>query len=265
MRIALEGVAFDVGDEGHGDALVLIHGFPLAKETWDAQASSLAQRARVIRLDLRGLGASAVPPGPYLMEMLAGDVAGILDALDVSSAVVAGHSLGGYVTFAFWRMFAERVRGLGLICTRATPDDEGAAKGRLELARRAEDEGIGPVAESFLPRLLAPSTHSTRPDVVQRTRAIVARTNPLGAAAMLRGMAARVTSEDLLAEIDVPVRVVAGSDDVLIPVERSREMAAAMPNARLDVLDCGHLPQFEAPDGLTRSLAGLLDAVAARG
>ena len=198
------------------------------------------------------------------METLAGDVAGILDEMGVSGAVIAGHSLGGYVTFAFWRMFAERVKGLGLVCTRATADDAAAAQGRLELARRTEDEGIAAVAESFMPRLLADSTRRERPDVIERTRAVVERTNPLGAAAMLRGMAARVSSEDLLADIDVPVRVVAGLEDVLIPVERSREMTAALPSARLDLLKCGHLPQFEAPDDLTRSLEDLLDEVAAR-
>ena len=263
MRIAVDGTFFDVTDEGRGVALVLIHGFPLAKETWDAQALELASRARVIRFDLRGLGASSVTPGPYLMEALAGDAAGILDALDVGEVVLAGHSLGGYVALAFWRMFAERVRGLGLICTRAGADDDATARGRLELAQRAERDGMAPIVDAFLPRFFGPPIYSEQPQLIERMRVLVERTNPQGAAAMLRGMAARVSSEDLLAEIDVPLRVVGGRNDTLIPVERSQEIAAAVRGARLDVLECGHLPLYEAPQALTASLDGLLAEVAA--
>src|ERR1700681_2240551 len=108
MQVNIDGTQFDVLDQGGGPALVLLHGFPLAKETWDAQAASLAARARIVRFDLRGLGATTATPGPYLMKQLAGDVAEILAALDIERATLIGHSLGGYVALAFFRMFAER-------------------------------------------------------------------------------------------------------------------------------------------------------------
>jgi len=63
MQLTIDDVRLDVLDEGRGDAIVLLHGFPLAKEAWDAQAAQLAKRARVIRIDLRGLGKSSVPMG----------------------------------------------------------------------------------------------------------------------------------------------------------------------------------------------------------
>jgi pimeloyl-ACP methyl ester carboxylesterase len=260
MQLDIDGARFDVFDEGHGPALVLLHGFPLAKETWDAQARALAASARVIRFDLRGLGTTTPTPGPYLMEQLASDVAAVLDALGVERAVVAGHSLGGYVTFAFYRMFAERCAGLGLICTRASADDQAGAAGRLALADRAEREGIEPVVESFIPRFFAPQVYRERPDIVERTRSLMHRTDPRGAAATLRGMALRVSSEDLFEEIDVPVRIVAGAQDALIRCERAAEMAAAIRGAQLDRLDCGHLPHYEAPDALASSLEQLVTA-----
>ena len=118
-----DGTRLAVLDEGAGPAIVLIHGVLLAKETWDAQAAALARHARVVRIDLRGHGASGVPPGPYLMETLAGDVLDVLDALGIERATIVGHSLGGYVTFAFYRMFAERCAALGFVSTRAAADD----------------------------------------------------------------------------------------------------------------------------------------------
>jgi pimeloyl-ACP methyl ester carboxylesterase len=122
---------------------------------------------------------------------------------------------------------------------------------------------MAPIVDAFLPRFFGPPIYSEQPQLIERMRVLVERTNPQGAAAMLRGMAARVSSEDLLAEIDVPLRVVGGRNDTLIPVERSQEIAAAVRGARLDVLECGHLPLYEAPQALTASLDGLLAEVAA--
>jgi len=260
MELTFDGARFDVLDEGSGPAIVLLHGFLLAKETWDAQARTLTERARVVRFDLRGLGRSSVTPGPYLLETLAADVAAVLDALDIERAVVVGHSLGAYVTFAFYRMFAERCRGLGIVTSRATADDAAVANARLELADRAESLGIEPVVEAYLPRYFGPEIYTERPELVERARAIAAATDPRGAAAMLRGIAARVSSTDLLEEIDVPVRLVAGAHDTFIELAEMQLIAAAVPGARLDVLDCGHFPLWEAPRAVDEALAGLLEA-----
>src|SRR5690242_21925192 len=122
MRVPADDATIDVLTEGSGDPIVLIHGFPLTREVWDAQAAQLAQRSRVIRPDLRGMGASSVPEGPYLMETLAGDVAAVLDALGMERASIVGHSMGGYVAMAFCRMYAERVTRLALVCSRLAAD-----------------------------------------------------------------------------------------------------------------------------------------------
>jgi 3-oxoadipate enol-lactonase len=263
MHYTFDGSIFDVLDEGDGDPIVLLHGFPLAKESWDAQAAALARRARVVRVDLRGLGRSSVSPGPYLMETLAGDVVDLLDALAIERATIVGHSLGGYVAFAFFRMFRERCAGLGIVCSRANEDTPEQAQARYDLAARAEAEGMTPVADAFVPRYFAPETSALRPELAARARATIARTDPRGAAAMLRGMAARVSSEDLFEEIDVPVRVVAGASDAFVTVEKMREIASGIRGATLDVLDCGHMPLWELPEATTASLEGLLRDVAA--
>ncbi|GAC1303641.1 MAG: alpha/beta fold hydrolase [Vulcanimicrobiaceae bacterium] len=262
MQLTIGDARLDVLDEGRGTAIVLLHGFPLAKESWDAQAAALVASARVIRIDLRGLGASSVTPGPYLMEALASDVAGVLDALGIERAVVVGHSLGGYVAFAFFRLFSERCSGLGIVCSRATPDDAAQAAAREALAVRAERDGMTPVVEAFVGRYFAPSVATERRDLVARASEMCARTDPRGAAAMLRGMAERVSSDDLLAEIAVPVRVVAGEHDAFVDVARMRELADGIRGAKLDVLPCGHVPLWELPVETTAALEALLRDVA---
>jgi 3-oxoadipate enol-lactonase len=258
MDLTLDGVRFDALDEGSGPAIVLLHGFPLAKETWDDQARALTGRARVVRFDLRGLGRSSVPAGPYLMETLAGDVAAMLDALGIERAIVAGHSLGGYVAFAFYRMFAERCSGLAIVCSRATADDPATASARLDLADTTEAVGIGPVVDAFVPRYFAPDVYVNRSELVERARVIASATDPRGAAAMLRGMAARVTSTDVFDEIAVPVLLVAGKHDRFVDVCELQRIADGVRTANLQVLDCGHFPQWETPGDLNTALGGLL-------
>jgi 3-oxoadipate enol-lactonase len=258
MQIALDATTFDVLDEGRGPAIVLLHAFPLAKEEWDRQAASLARSARVIRLDLRGLGRSGVTPGPVLVDALAGDVAELLDALELERAVVVGHSLGTYVAFAFLRLFVERVRGLGLVCGRPDADDAAGRRRRLELADATERDGMAPLLDFYLPRLFAPEAYAARPALVEEARALCARTDPRGAAAVLRGMALRVSADDLLGEIAVPVRIVAGKHDALIPLEVQRAMATAIPGAVIDEVDAGHMAPLEAPDAVSSALEQLL-------
>ena len=263
MQLSIDDARFDVTDAGSGSAIVLLHGFPLAKEAWDAQADSLAKYARVVRFDLRGLGKSSVPMGPYLMESLASDVVGVLDALGIERATIVGHSLGGYVAFAFYRLFRERCAGLGIVCSRANADDAATAAAREALATRAEAEGIAPIAAAFVPRYFAPSIATTHPELLTRAHALIAPTDPRGAAAMLRGMAARVASDDLFDEIDIPVRVIAGVHDAFVSVDLMREISDGIGGAKLDVMDCGHFPLWEKSDETTASLAGLLHDVAA--
>jgi len=261
MRLAIDGADFDILDEGVGTPLVLLHGFPLARETWDAQSRALTHTARVVRFDLRGLGTTTPTPGPYLMEQLAGDIAAILDGLGIERAVLAGHSLGGYVAFAFYRMFAERCLGLGFVCSRATADDPTAATARYALADAVERQGMQPVVDAFVPRYFAPAFYQSAPEAVARIRSIVERTVPAGAAAMLRGMAMRGSSEDLLDEIDVPVRVVAGMKDSFSTPEAMRSIARRVKGAELDLFDCAHVPMVEVPEALSASLERLVTSV----
>src|SRR5580700_726695 len=159
MRVRIDDGELDVLEAGSGVPIVLLHGFPLAKNIWDAQAETLSAGARVVRLDLRGLGASRNGSGPYLMESLAGDVAAVLDALGIQRAAIVGHSLGSYVAFAFFRMFEERVLGLGLVCGRADSDSAEVAARRERLASEVERGGMAAIVDDYVPRYFKADTY----------------------------------------------------------------------------------------------------------
>ena len=253
-------LAYD--DEGTGPAVVLLHGFPLGRWIWDAPRAALRDRYRVVTPDLRGHGDSEVTAGPYHMDALADDVARLLDALHIDRAVVGGLSMGGYVAFALWRRCAARVRGLILCDTRAKGDNQGEKVVRQSTAQVALDQGTAAVVEGMLPKLLAPQTLAARPDLVAAIRARLVATDPRAVAATLLGMKEREDSTPTLATITVPTLVVVGSDDQLTPPGLARELQAAIPGARLEIVpEAGHLAPVEAPAATSASLRRFLDGL----
>ena len=258
MRIAVDDGELDVLDEGRGPAVVMLHGFPLSKEAWDAQAAALRTTYRVIRPDLRGFGASSVPPGPYLMEQFASDVAGVLDALGIERAAIVGHSMGTYIAFAFARLFTERTAALALVCGRADADDPAGAAARYSLADTIERDGMQPLIDAYVPRYFAARQYEGDAPLVARATAVIRATDPAGAAAAARGMAQRVAADDLFDDLAVPTLVVAGRDDAIMSLPHNQWIAQTIPGAQIDVLDCGHFPLWECPDALNAVLASFL-------
>ena len=101
-KVTANGVEIAYNDQGSGDTtIVLVHGFPLDKSMWDAQVEALSGEFRVITPDLRGHGESQVVAGPYTMELLADDLKGLLDALNLDKVALGGFSMGGYAVFSF--------------------------------------------------------------------------------------------------------------------------------------------------------------------
>lgn len=267
MQIAVDDASIDVDVSGSGRAIVMLAGFPLTREIWDVQAAELAKSAMVIRPDLRGMGRSSAPEGPYLMETLAGDIAAVLDALAIERATIVGHSAGGYAALAFCRMHTERVQRLALVCSRLAADSPEAAREREALAERAEQEqSIDPVLDVYVPRLFAPQILESRSPVIDRTREIARQNSPRGAAAMLRGMAQRLDSYDIAADLTMPVLIVSGRHDQIVPAAETDEMCNAFPAARIQVMaQSGHVPMLEEPQALSEILGGFLGPVAISG
>lgn len=253
------GLEYEV--RGDGPDLLLLHAFPFDLSIWDDVVAELAPHARSLRFSARGFGASS-PAGALLsMEGIAADAVALMDHLGVSRALVCGLSMGGYAALAMVRAHAPRVTGLALCDTRAEADSPEARSSRSALAAAVRAQGVGPVVEAMLPKLLGATTHRERPAVVARTRAAMERCAPAAVADALAGLAARADQTGFLREIRVPTLCLAGEEDVLTPPADARRMADAIPGARLVLLPgSGHLPCFEAPAALAEHLREQLAA-----
>lgn len=247
---------------GDGAALVLVHGFPFDCSMWRGQALALGSEFRVVAPDLRGSGETPLGAGDVTLETLAEDVAALLDELKLGRVVLGGLSMGGYVAFEFFRKFPERVRALVLADTRPQADDEEGRRGREENARRALQEGMAPIVESMLPKLLSAKTREGGGEVLEHVRSMMLGTKPEGAAASLRAMKLRRDQTDLLPSIDVPTLIVVGSEDAVTPPADAEAMRAKIEGSRLVIIEgAGHLSNVERPEEFNRALVEFLRAL----
>jgi 3-oxoadipate enol-lactonase len=263
QRLMVHGVNLAVEVLGEGPPVLFVHGYPLDRTMWRAQLDGLTGFRRIAP-DLRGMGQSDAPDLGYGMNIYAADLAALLDALGIEEVILCGLSMGGYIIFELLRTWKARVRGLVLMDTRAEADSPDARRARDTAASLAREGGAAAIAETMLPRLLAPDTLTSQAEVVERVRAMITNTPVAGIVGALAAMRERPSSESLLPTLgDIPTLVMVGESDTLTPPDQARAMAQAIPGARLEVIaGAGHLPPVEQPEEVTRRLREFLTALA---
>ncbi|WP_405361377.1 alpha/beta hydrolase [Kitasatospora sp. NBC_00085] len=257
--------AVSVRESGTGTPLVLLHAFPLNASMWSAQLDALpgttGHEARVLAPDQRGFGGTELGTDEPSLDAVADDVALLLDAAGIERVVLGGLSMGGYVALAFARRHPHRLAGLLLANTKATADTDAARANRERIAAAvlARDSVQLLLDENVAAGQLGPDSGH----LVDRVQGMIAAAPPAAVAWAQRAMAARPETLDVLAGVRVPVAVVAGAEDGLMPLSEAELMARARPDAELTVLPrVGHLSALEAPEQFDAVVRRLLERVA---
>ena len=261
-RIVVNGVSLALEVAGTGPAVLFIHGYPLDRTLWRHQVEQLRGYRRIAP-DLRGMGRSDAPDLGYSMGTYADDLGALLDALGIDEAVLCGISMGGYIALECVRRWRRRIRGLVLMDTRAEPDSAEARKARDASASAARERGTIAVAEAMLPKLFAAQTADAVGPAWSQVEAMVRGTPVAGIVGALSAMRDRPDSTPLLPSLgDLPVLVMSGEDDRIIPAAQARALAEGIPGARLQIVDgAGHLPPVERPAETTEILREFLGEV----
>jgi 3-oxoadipate enol-lactonase len=254
-KVNINGIqlAYERSGKRGSAPLVLLHGFPLDHHLWDEVVPLLGDTFDLVIPDLRGFGDSTTVDSPYSMDDYASDVAGLLDRLGIQKAAIVGHSMGGYVALAFTRLYPERVSGLGLVSSQVLADAPERKEGRYKSAADVSANGIGSVVEAMAPKF-------TSDEQLQRyARASMERQQPAAYIGALKAMAERADSTPLLSSFHFPVVVIHGDSDSLIPVDRAREVKAALPQAHLvEIPGAGHMPMMKAAEKTAEALKHLM-------
>lgn len=250
---------------GSGLPIILLHPFPANHELWLPASKALQTRYQLILPDLRGHGDSGVGEGPATMAKHAADLARILAEENIERAIFVGVSIGGYALFEFWRRFPGRVQALVLCNTKAQADTVEARNARLQAAHDVLERGTEPFFESTVKKLLAQTTLTTRPDLVDGALRMMRKMSPEDVALVQRGMAERADSIETLKTINVPTLIITGDEDTATGLPEAELMRRYIPGSEMRVVaKAGHYSPWEQPDEVGRIVWHFVDRVATR-
>ncbi|MDP1651198.1 MAG: 3-oxoadipate enol-lactonase [Rhodocyclaceae bacterium] len=257
MKIKANSIDIHYDISGSGPVVLFAHSLGSDLSIWAAQKSALAGRHTVIAYDLRGHGQTTATPGAYDLALLAADAVALLDALRIDTASFVGISLGGIIGQALALAAPQRIEKLVLADTvcRYPPEAQAAWPERI---RQIEATGLAPLVAPTLERWFTAPYRAAHPEVVARIGAIIRATSVAGYVGCCHAIAALDFSTRLKA-LNMPAMVVVGADDPGVPLPLARELAAAIPGARLEVIaGAAHLSNLEQADAFNRLLLEFL-------
>ncbi len=226
-------------------------------EMWDAVTRGLADRYQVLRYDTRGHGRSDTTPGPATIDDLADDLAGLLDALGIARAHVAGLSLGGMTAQSLAVRHPGQVISLTLMATSAHLPGNWE-----ERATGVVAHGMASIADAVMARWLTPAFTAAHPAEVAALRSRFVAVDPAGYAACCRAIAA-MDLRPAIATIAAPTLILAGADDPATPVPMMEDIRTRISGAELVVIPrAAHILSVERPDAVIRHLGAFLDSFA---
>jgi 3-oxoadipate enol-lactonase len=261
MYVQANGSRFFVHTAGAHDApaVLLIHSLTADHTAWAPQIPLLAERFHVIAVDIRGHGQSSATPPPYSMDLLADDMAGILEKLEITKAHVVGLSIGGMIAQALALNHPDHVHSLVLAATASEMNADRAQvwQDRISAVQR---DGVEALVDATLQRWFTPPTHAEAPDLIARCAAMIRNTSPEGYA----GCGAAIRDLNLtsrLNEIAVPTLVLSAENDASTPPELQSLIKEAIPGARMESFKAtAHQISMERPERFNALMMAFLDS-----
>ncbi|MFZ2357904.1 MAG: alpha/beta hydrolase [Anaerolineae bacterium] len=272
--VDINGVDVHYKEAGQGDtALLLLHGFASSTYSWREVMEPLAEDARIVAFDRPAFGLTERPmPGdfpdgvnPYTADAQVDLTVGLMDALGIERGVLVGNSAGGTIATYTALRYPERVQALVLVD--AAIYEGGGSPGWIRpLLTTPQARRIGPLLVRNIRDWGYQFGQSAWHDPARFTDEIWANySKPLQAENWDRALweltqASRPLGLDQrLEELAVPVLVITGDDDRIVPTEQSIRLAGEIPGAELVVIpNCGHVPQEECPDAFLAAMAEFL-------
>ena len=242
MKVDVNGAQIYCESVGEGEAVVLVPGFASGMWSWAWQTAALAQYFRVVTFDPRGLSHSTDDgSNPLSIELITDDMAAVLDAFEIEKAHILGLSFGGFVAQEFVLKYPKLVDKLVLASTSFGGVNHVSSSLKV-LAAFASTEGLnsGERIRQYLAMSFSPDFVSTDPETVEefcrlREENFVSESVYLG---QLRSAFA-FDAESRLPQIEAETLVITGDEDTIVPMQNSKNLAAAIPNAELVVIEGG--------------------------
>lgn len=244
---------------GKGRTLVFLHGYCEDSTIWNDIAEELEIDYQVVRIDLPGFGRSEAWEEPWGMEAMAQAVHAVLEHLRVSSFILLGHSMGGYVSLSLAEQYPGMLEGLAMLHSHPYADKEEKKEQRYKEIEFIEEHGTAIYVKQLIPRLFAPNFARHNLFLVDKLIHRAARYPMRGLTNALHAMAKRPDRSGVLRDIACPVLFVNGGLDEAVP-ESYRLEQLALP-ARAQILDfpqVAHMGMFEAEQSFLRGIRAFI-------
>jgi len=253
---------------GDGPPILLIHGITASSVVWEEVGARLARHHTVLAPDLLGHGHSAKPRGDYSMGAFASGIRDLVLTLGLEPVTVVGHSLGGGVAMQFAYQFPERVGRLALVSSGGLGR---RVNGLLRAATFPGSELVLPViagrhvlsAGRTVGRALSRIGVPLGNDVIEMARGHASLGDPESRTAFVHTLRASVdvggqrvqAADRLYLAAELPVLIVWGARDRIIPVDHGRRAHALVAGSRLELFErAGHFPHLDEPKRFVATL-----------
>ena len=269
--VEVHGRPMNFVEAGSGPVLLLIHGMAGTCANWESVIEPLAIDRTVIAPDFPGHGASAPGGGDYSLGGLASSLRDLMLALGHERATLVGHSLGGGVAMQFTYQFPEMVERLALVSSGGLGPDVSPILRAAALPGAdifiAATAGVGSQIGSVIGRGIGAIGFRPNADLAEVARGYATLADSERRKAFLATLRAVVDMEgQRIAALDrlylaeaLPLLILWGENDPIIPVEHGREAHAQLPGSRLEIFeDTGHVPMLERPGRFIATLQRFL-------
>lgn len=260
--IDYQGIPVRYTIKGKGPALLFLHGYLESLEIWGGFTDRFSGTHTVICMDTPGHGRSGIIGPVHEMSDMARVAGAVLDAEEISEAVIFGHSMGGYITLEFAKIFPGKTRGYCLFHSTCFADNEEKKKNRDREISLVMCGKKMQIIHTNIPKAFADQNIERLNAETKRAKTIASGCPDEGIIALLQGMKRRADHSALLAKNDPPALVVYGKLDNYIGEPVFKKMTALSPSASFLVLEkSGHLGFIEEPDCAFSGIMSFLDAL----
>lgn len=256
ITIRINDITTCYDDLGKGQTpIILIHGFPLNKSSWQPQIDYLKKSHRVITYDIRGFGKSTVGKEKLSIGLFADDLISFMDALEIKKAIACGFSMGGYVLMKAAYHYPQRFAGLILSHTQCIADTFEIKEKHRQTAAKIKTGKLKEYTENFIREAFCNESLITKKNIVERTRNTILSAPPLTIATTLTAIADRKEMCSGLSAITAPALIISGRKDKITPPSIAEFLLSKLANAKLTIIEkAGHLSNLERPDDFNQCI-----------
>ena len=232
---------------GGGYPLIFLHGFCETNYVWEGVAELLKNDFRIICPDIPGFGKSLPMPNGFTLDDVASELYnGLTNDLKIDNGFVIGHSLGGYITLAFARMFPDFCNGFCLFNSSVFEDSEDKKENRNKLIEHLRENGVTSFIRTFVPSLFYSDRVADFENVIVKIRDEGLKLSPDVVAGYAAAMRDRKSGVETIKKYKENVLVIAGEEDNNVPKEVSLKISTFINSSNFYLLPASaHMSMFE--------------------